>query len=112
MLSYKILAPMLLPKIAENCPNETIQEYGLIFNKDTGKVVQILTTKEKGSREYVSKVDINEVFQKWPMSMVKSKIEKAQPEANEIVVLMDTHLKKIFISYTKNDQVIHTNVYE
>ena len=97
MLSYNLLAPLLLPKLGEMLkPDEKeILKYTLIFNKTTGEISTELTT-DKETRPAKSKtIDLQKAFSTFPGNRIKNAIEKENPAAEIIFLELNTETRTI-----------------
>lgn len=101
MLSYSLLAPLLLPKLGEMLKEDEkeILKYTLIFNKRTGEISTELTTEKETRPAKSTTIDLQKAFNTFPGNRIKWAIEKEKPEAEIIYLELNTERREIVKMY-------------
>ena len=92
----------------EDTKSEELKKFSVLLDKTTEQVIQQVEN-EKGKNIYQGKIDLKKMFTGFPGSMIKSKLEKACPEAEKILLEMDYTDQVLNIIYLNNENKIITH---
>lgn len=110
MISYRIIAPLIIPKLKRSIGSKELKQFGFLWERNTGnQKIEILD--ESGHRIIEGVVSINEILTEGIGKKLVSLLDKEYKGWNTLIGLIDTEKKKITLIFKENANTIGTRIY-
>ena len=110
MISYRIIAPLIIPKLKRSLGSKDLKQFCFMWERNTGQQT-IEITDENGSRIIEGVVSLNEILTEGIGKKLVSLLDKEYKGWNTLIGLIDTQKKKITLIFKENEYTIGTRVY-
>jgi hypothetical protein len=110
MISYRIIAPLIIPKLKRSLGSKDLKQFCFMWERNTGQQT-IEITDENGSRIIEGVVSLNEILTEGIGKKLVSLLDKEYKGWNTLIGLIDTQKKKITLIFKENEHTIGTRVY-
>jgi len=110
MISYRIIAPLIIPKLKSATESKELKQLCFFWNKDTSEQ-RMEITNEAGTKEFKGSVSIKEILTEGIGKRLLSLLEKEYPNWNILYGVIDTQTKKITFIFKHNEHTIGARIY-
>jgi len=110
MISYRIIAPLIIPKLKRSLNSVDLKTFCFVWNRNTGQQT-IEVTDENGIRIIEGIISINEILTQGIGRKLVSLLDKEYKDWNTLIGLIDTQNKKIIFQFKKDEHTIGTRIY-
>jgi hypothetical protein len=110
MISYRIIAPLIIPKLKKSLESKDLKQFGFMWERNTGRQ-KIEIEDEKGRRIIEGIVSINEILTEGIGKKLVSLLDKEYKGWNTLIGLIDTQNKKITLIFKQDEHTIGTRIY-
>jgi hypothetical protein len=110
MISYRIIAPLIMPKLKRATESKDLKQLCFFWNKDTSEQ-RMEITNESGTKEFHGSVSIKEILTEGIGKKLLNLLEKEYPNWNILYGVIDSEKKKITFIFKNNEHTIGTRIY-
>lgn len=112
LIGYKLLAPMIIPKISKDTGITNISCYSILVDKVQDKVFQEITFPG-GKHQIKDGPSLSGIYNGQMGGTIKKFVEKKFPQAKKILLEIDVENKENRFSYfDQEDKLIITNTHK
>jgi hypothetical protein len=110
MISYRIIAPLIIPKLKKSTGSKDLKQFCFLWKRNTGEQkIEILD--ENGTRVIEGVVSINEILTEGIGRKLVSLLDKEYKGWNTLIGLIDTQTKKITLIFKQDEHTIGNRIY-
>lgn len=110
MISYRIIAPLIIPKLKKATESKDLKNLTFFWNKEKDQQGMWIENEE-GTKEFQGSVTIKEILTEGIGKKLLNLLEKEYPGWNILYGVIDTEKKKITFIFKNNEHTIGTRVY-
>lgn len=110
MISYRIIAPLLIPKLKRSLECKELKLFGFMWERNTGEQ-KIEIVDENGTHVIKGAISINEILNEGMGKKLVNLLDKEYKGWNTLIGVIDTQNKKITLIFKENEHTIGTRIY-
>jgi hypothetical protein len=110
MISYRIIAPLIIPKLKRSLECKHLEQFCFLWDRNTGQQ-KIEVKDENGTRIIEGVISLNEILTEGIGKKLVSLLDKEYKGWNRLIGLIDTNKKKITFIFKENEHTIGTRIY-
>lgn len=110
MISYRIIAPLIIPKLKKATESKDLKNLTFFWNKEKDQQGMWIENEE-GTKEFRGSVTIKEILTEGIGKKLLNLLEKEYPGWNILYGEISTEKKKITFIFKNNEHTIGTRVY-
>jgi hypothetical protein len=111
MISYRIIAPLIIPKLKKSLESKDLKQFAFRWDRITGKqIIEIID--EKGPRAVEGVISMNEILSEGFGKKLVSLLDKEYKGWEILIGVIDTQTKKITLIFKDGTNTnIGTRIY-
>lgn len=110
MISYRIIAPLIIPKLKKATESKHLKNLTFYWNKEKDEQGMWIENEE-GTKVFQGSVTIKEILTEGIGKKLLNLLEKEYPGWNILYGVIDTEKKKITFIFKHNEHTIGTRIY-
>lgn len=110
MISYRIIAPLIMPKLRKATQSKELKNLTFYWNKEKDEQGMWITNEE-GTKQFQGSVTIKEILTEGIGKKLLTLLEKEYPGWNILYGVIDSEKKKITFIFKNNEHTIGSRIY-